>query len=452
MLDGDFYNLASKLEYEEHTRKMQLLEATTMSAISFIPAHMGVVKSRVKKLAKTKQKWGMEILEDDEGNKDVRIEDALRIIVPKEHWDKFQEMFQGELNNDSYLNLSEFLNEAIEDDIKNLRDDLKPSLLAMFGGEEFATLDKTIHTWQGRFGIKEIITNKNNVLIKLSRKGRDIQKLSGDLLHAYQKDKGGLELILNDIKTKAPLSSYNIFKKYGYLYGSRIASKYNDVLLILEAVIDMSFMASETIYIDDEAVLDAIEDEVTSIKRVGNVIYPANDKFDVSFFATLQNMIDEVDEEDSQGSEEDEGVNEAKLKEYAQIQGGWLYPSGKVEYFNKWIPYAHQVDAVDKLNKEGEHKYSYQRASAKVALAEYEDRGNIRLIVTKYSSGDEVSISLSKKPTFSQMKLLAKMDREAYQFFFSIATPKSRSTMGSRTDWSQPFLGWSFFVEAVNTM
>lgn len=306
MLDGDLYNLASKIESEEIARKIRLREATTMNAISFIPAHMGVVKSQVKKLAKTKQKWGMEILEDDEGNKDVRIEDALRIIVPNKHWEQFQEMFNGELNNDSYLNLGSLLNEAIEDDIKELRDDLKPSLLAMFGEEEFSVLDKSVHAWQGRFGIKEIITNKNNVLIKLSRKGRDIQKLAGDLLHAYKKDRGGLEIILNDIKTKAPLSSHEIFKKYGYLYGSRVASRYNDVLLILESVIDMSFIPSETIYIDDEAVLDAIEDEVTSVKRVGNVIYPADDKFDVNFFATLQNMIDEVDEEDTQGVEKEE--------------------------------------------------------------------------------------------------------------------------------------------------
>lgn len=298
MLDGGLYDLASKIEYEEHIRKMRQLEATTMDAVSFIPAHMGAVRSRIKKLSKMKQKWGLEILEDDDGNKDVRIEKALRIIVPNEHWDEFQGMFEGELNNDAYLNLNTLLNEAMEDDFTKMRDELKPTLIEMFNSEEFSSLDKTIQVWKGRFGIVEIITNKNNVLVKLSRRGRDIQKLVGDLLHAYRKDRGGLEILLNDIKTKSPLSSHEIFKKYGFLYGSRVASRFNDVLLIFEAAIDPAFIASETIYIDNDAVLDEIEDEITTVKRVGNVLYPADDKFDVSFFATLQQVIEDLEEEE----------------------------------------------------------------------------------------------------------------------------------------------------------
>jgi hypothetical protein len=259
---------------------------------------MGAVRSRIKKLSKTKQKWGLEILEDDEGNKDVRIEKALRIIVPNEHWDQFQGMFEGELSNDSYLNLSTLLNEAMEDDFKTMRDELKPTLIEMFDSEEFASLDKTINVWKSRFGISEIITNKNNVLVKLFRRGRDIQKLTGDLLHAYRKDRGGLEILLNDIRTKSPLSSHEVFKKFGFLYGSRVASRFNDVVLIFEAVIDPAFVASQTIYIDNDAVLDEIEDEITTVKRVGNVLYPADDKFDVDFFATLQNTIEELEEEE----------------------------------------------------------------------------------------------------------------------------------------------------------
>ena len=258
-MDNDYYNLASKIELEDMKDRWRALEATTMDAVSFVPAHMGAVRAKVKQLAKRKHKWGVEILEDDDGNRDVRIEDALRIIVPNEHWDKFQDMFNGELNEFSSLNLKSLLNEAMEDDFKVIRDDLKPALIEMYNGEDFSALDKMVHVWQARFGISEIITNKNSVAVMSSRKGKDIQKLVGNVLHAYRKDRGGLEMLLTDIRTGNPLTSYEVFKKFNYLYGSRVASSYNDIKLIFESSVDMSGMISETIYIGDEAVLDEVD-------------------------------------------------------------------------------------------------------------------------------------------------------------------------------------------------
>jgi len=141
----NMFNLASELQEIERVRRYhKLMEVTTQDAVSFIPAHLGVVRAKIKGLAKRKQKWGLEILEDDEGNKDVRIEDALRITVPKEHWNSFQEMFVGDLNDDSYLNLKDLLTEAMEDELKDLRGDLKPALYEMFNEQRFASLDKTI--------------------------------------------------------------------------------------------------------------------------------------------------------------------------------------------------------------------------------------------------------------------------------------------------------------------
>ncbi|MHA1410819.1 MAG: hypothetical protein ACTSQY_11020, partial [Candidatus Odinarchaeia archaeon] len=58
-----FYRLATELEQIEVQRRIKLFETTTMDAISFIPAHLGVVKARLKKLSKEKKKWGIEVLE-----------------------------------------------------------------------------------------------------------------------------------------------------------------------------------------------------------------------------------------------------------------------------------------------------------------------------------------------------------------------------------------------------
>lgn len=293
----NLFDLATELEHIERQRRLKLFETTTMDAVSFIPAHMGAVRAKVKDLAKRKWKWGLEILEDDDGNKDVRIEDALRITVPKEHWDNFREMFSGDLNNDSYLNLKDLLNETMEDELKDLRANLKPALYEMYSEQRFASLDKTIKVWQGRFGISRIVTSRKNVIVTAEHKGKDIQKLHGNLLRAYKEDRGGLEMLLNDMKSSRPLSAYDVFKRYNYLYGTRVRSELQDVELIFETVIDMTFMTSQSIFVSDEEVLDEVEEQITTVKRVGNVLYPANEKFDVDFFSTLYTIIEDVVEE-----------------------------------------------------------------------------------------------------------------------------------------------------------
>lgn len=292
----NLFNLASELEYTDMQDNLRAFEATTMDAVSFLPARMGVVRAKVKGLAKQKTKWGLEILEDDDGNKDVRIEDALRILVSKEHWDNFQEMFIGDLSTDSYLNLKELLVEAMEDELKDLRANLKPSLLEMYNEQRFNSLDKTVKVWQARFGVNRIITNRSKVIVTAEHKGRDIQQLYGKLLRIYEEDRGGLEMLIADMENSRPLGAYDVFKKYDYLYGSRAVSDHLDVKLIFEANIDMAFILSESVYIDDEEVLDEIEDEVATVKRVGNVIYPSDEMFDVGFFDILYNIIEEIDE------------------------------------------------------------------------------------------------------------------------------------------------------------
>lgn len=291
----DLYNLATELEQIERERKYRLLEATTMSAISYLPAQIGVVKARLGDLVRKKRKWGLEILEDDDGNKDVRIENELRIVVPKEHWDSFQEMFTSKLTNDSYLDLNVFLNEALEDDLRELREELKPALFKLFSEKVFTSLDRSIQVWIGRFGINTYLTNRAAIAIPYENKGRQIQKLHGDLLRAYGDDKGGLEMLLSDIQSKRPLGAHDVFKKYDYLYGTRIRSVQEHVTLIFEAVVDMSFMTSQSILVSEEDVLDKVEEESEVVKRVGNVLYPEGEFFPVSFFETLQDAIEEVE-------------------------------------------------------------------------------------------------------------------------------------------------------------
>jgi len=293
----DYFDMVDEMGEVEKQRRFRLLEATTMDAVTYLPTNMGMVRAKIKDLARKKWKWGLEILEDDNGNKDLRIENVLRIIVPEEHWESFQEMFTGTLDQDSYLNLSELLNEALVDDLEELRDDLKPALYEMYNSQVFTSLDKTIKVWRGYFGVDQVIVDKHKVAVISEYKGRDIQKLAGELLRAYGDDKGDLEMLLSDMQSKRPLGAYDIFKKYDYLYGSRTVSDFEGITLVFEAYVDMAFMISESIYVNDDEILDEVEDQITTVKRVGNVLYPVGEKFDVDFFNTLQNIIEDASEE-----------------------------------------------------------------------------------------------------------------------------------------------------------
>jgi hypothetical protein len=332
----DFYDLATNLQY--------LKEDTTMNAISYLPCQVGAIKARFKDLAKEKPDWHIEILED-EGSKTVSVEDRLKIIVPKEHWEHFHTNFKEELGleevketkiNESLKdtptdvledelvdlesdlisddpavnkeeaarrikfikdeikgrenkNESKQLKEAVEDDMKKLRSELKLKLTEMFNKPEFISVDKIVNVWRSLFGIKSYGITKTVVLQK--QKGKDIQRLYGQLLRTYGEDKGNLEMLLNDIDSNRPLNSYDSFKDFDYLYGTRIVSEVWKEQLIFEATIDMSSNVAQSIYIENDAILDAVEEQSKSVKRVGNVLFPVGGKFEASFLKSLKDIV-----------------------------------------------------------------------------------------------------------------------------------------------------------------
>lgn len=286
------YDLATELENLDLIEKLN--EESTIDAIDFIPVHLGAVKAKILDLAKEKPDWDIELLENDDYN-ELRIEDRLVINVPKEHWESFLTIFDGKLDSNTYLNLRTILKEAIDDDMRELRKSLKPALIEMFSERDFASLDKTINIWRGFFGGSFITRGrKYGTVITHERKNKDIQQLYGKLLKVYGEDKGNLEMILEDINSNRPLNAFDIFDKYDYLYGTRIRSVYRKVLLVFEASIDMINHSSQSLYIRDDEVLDAIEEEFRSVKRVGSVLYPVGGVFLPSFLRELKNIIKEI--------------------------------------------------------------------------------------------------------------------------------------------------------------
>lgn len=293
--------------FDLNMKKIMILNETTgQDAVAFIPAHLGVVKARVADLAKKKKDWKIEVLEQDD-NKEVQFEDSLRVIVPNEHWDSFCSIFDNSVSNNSYLNLTSLLNETMEEEMQDLRRELRVALAHLYDESEFRKLNQSSGTWKWRFGVVSYDTRKKNtgIVVSQENKAEGIQKLYGRLLEVYGDDRGNLEMIIEAIKDKRPLNAYDIFKGYDFLYGTRIHSRYQGVNLYFEALVDPSYHLSETIFVPkSDDLLDKIQEESREVKVVRSVIYPKGGVFTPRFLRVLSDTIEDLDTEEE--AEEDD--------------------------------------------------------------------------------------------------------------------------------------------------
>lgn len=288
-----FYNIVDKTQHQ-FIESQKILETTTMDAIAFIPAHLGVIKAKVKDLAKKKLDWGIEILEQEDG-KEVKFENELSISVPNQYWETFCSIFSNKLNNDSYLNLREILNEEIKEEMEDLRREVKVVLAELLDSPEFERLNKSVDVWRARFGVisYERTRREDKIAILQNDREKFLQKIYGEILHSYGEDKGNLEMIIEAIRDKRPLNTFKPFDVYDYLYGVRIRSRFQKEEMVFEALLDMTYKPVESIYINNVDLAINVEEESKEVKLVKNIAYPTKGTFPISFFKELQEIIED---------------------------------------------------------------------------------------------------------------------------------------------------------------
>lgn len=283
-------------------QKLILNETTGSDSVAFIPAHLGTVKAKVADLAKKKRDWKIEILEQD-NDREVSFEDALKIVVPNDHWDSFCSIFDSAPSNNNYINLNSLLNETMEEEMQDLRKELRVALAHLYDESEFRKLNKNSGIWKWVFGAISYNTKGKGISTPVTQenKGKDIQKLYDKLLEVYGSDRGNLEMIIEAIKDKKPLNTFGVFKGYDFLYGTRIYSKYHRVNLYFESLVDMSYHISETIYVPKNSdLLDKIVEESREVKVVRNIIYPKGGVFTSRFLQVLSDTIEDLETEEGE--------------------------------------------------------------------------------------------------------------------------------------------------------
>jgi len=270
-----FYDLATDLE-EAFRRD----EATTMSSIAFLPAQMGTVRAALKGLGKKKGQWNLEILEDEEQTT-VRFEKDLEIVVPRNHWQRFQEMFDGDLSDQTYLDLSAIaLQDSREDAIDEFEgvlleqrmDEIKARVQEQLNGPAIQKASDITCQWLSRFSSGGSVSE--GVLVSLPLLEGSADSFVESLTEECQEDLGQLEILLKK------LDDFSTLRECAYLAGVRIPSKFEGVDMVFEAHTQWDSTNTFSIYINDEEVVEAVEEASVGLRRIGNVLYPRGGQLD----------------------------------------------------------------------------------------------------------------------------------------------------------------------------
>jgi hypothetical protein len=272
--------------------------ATTMSSISYLPTEVGKVRSALKGLRKHKTKWDLEVRENDESYT-VQFEDKLTVEVPKEHWESFQGLFEGTLDNDAYFDLQVKLQDRVqlsEDQVIEFRkDEFRGMVEEAFRCREIQVAEKVAEHWACIMGCNQILTESMQAFIPLQNIDEFIENYITDVLKENQ-DLGSLEIAIESFCFERLVQLY---EGKQCLAGARFQAVYEGTEAIFEARVSWDRDCSFSISVGDPEVADALEEAYVGLPRVGNVLYPRLGQIlgSEGIFESLKEVIsDKVDE------------------------------------------------------------------------------------------------------------------------------------------------------------
>ena len=277
-MSNGFYDLASKLQEDGGVGSVSGPTsggATTMDAISYLPTQVGVVRSALSRLGKKKKKWNLEILETGT-DRTVCFEDALKVVVPNEHWDHFQQMFDGQLDSSSYFVLSSLAEDTkgLEDaiDLEIRRADVHLALESVLDCPQVRCAQRVYNKWSSKFIPDKDLTSEK-VLLPLTKKA-GVEKLYEKLIESCLDDRGQLEMLSERLEEEKAPSTLQKSTNCTILAGARIHSVIDGTGVIFEARVGFDKTVQFSVLVEDDEVADRLQESlVFGARRVGNVFY-----------------------------------------------------------------------------------------------------------------------------------------------------------------------------------
>jgi hypothetical protein len=268
-------------------------------SVAYLPGGFSTMKNMMRSLAPVKKKWNIDVLEKEDGYH-VKIEDAMDIIVPLNMYEEFNTKVIP-IKGKKDIDLAEMVNEARTEEVHGLYDRLTHVLTIDL--RENRQVKRTLvlmNYWLTIFKNSKFLPMSGQVAIQLNTYDKSIRDFADRIQNIHTDDIGTLEMIIDTIQQDRPLNAYEPFAEYDYLVGCRIQSNYNGVVMIFELTVNMAMIATQSIYIESQEVLDELGSYRT-VKVLEDMVFPMGEMFRPSIFNNIKDIID--DHEDLAGEQ-----------------------------------------------------------------------------------------------------------------------------------------------------
>ena len=271
--------------------------ATSMGnpSVAYLPGGYATTKNMLRSLAPVKKKWRIKVLEQDD-DFHVMFEDALSIVVPKLMYDEFNTKVIA-VKGKKGIDLAGIINEARSEDIHKLYARLAHVLnVDMRENRQVKRTLVLMNYWLAVFRNSKFLPMSGQVAIQLNTYDKSIRGLAKRIQNIHTDDVGTLQMIIKTIQDDRPLNAFEPFQEYDYLIGCRIQSEYEGIVLISEFTVNMGMVATNSIYIESQDVLDELE-AYRTIKIVKDMVFPIGEMFKPALFNNIRDVIDDLAEE-----------------------------------------------------------------------------------------------------------------------------------------------------------
>ena len=293
----EFDRLVDKILNEEATTGGMVAGQTAMGnpSVAYLPGEFTHAKNMIKSLAPVKKKWKIKVLEQGD-DYNLKIEDAIDFVIPKMQYDEFNNKVVS-VKDKKEIDLTEMLSEARSEDLHKLYARLSHVLSVDI--RENRQVKRTLvlmNYWLNVFRNSKFLPMSGQVAIQLNTFDKSIRGLAKRIQNIHTDDIGTLEMMIKTIQDDRPLNAFEPFQEYDYLIGCRIQSEYEGIILISEFTVNMGMIATNSIYIESQDVLDEL-DSYGTIKVVKDMVFPVGEMFKPAIFNNIRDIIEDLEDE-----------------------------------------------------------------------------------------------------------------------------------------------------------
>ena len=291
---SEFERLVERIN--EETAGGMVGPATAMGnpSVAYLPGGYATAKNMIRSLAPVKKKWKITVLENED-DYNVMFEDALNIVVPKLVYDEFNDKVIA-VKGKKGIDLAEMISEARSEDIHKLYARLAHVLkVDMRENRQVKRTLVLMNYWLSVFKSSQFLPMSGQVAIQLNTYETSVRGLARRIQNIHTDDIGTLEMMIKTIQDDRPLNAFEPFQEYDYLIGCRIQSTYEGIVLVAEFTVNMGMVATNSIYIESQAVLDELE-AYRTVKVVKDMVFPVGEMFKPALFNNIRDAIDGLEE------------------------------------------------------------------------------------------------------------------------------------------------------------